>query len=312
MWLAHVADEAKVTSGTMSTYRAALSTEYVERATRGAYEGVVVNPLDDIRVSRFMNGVKNALATSDKEKREARPRTEAMTFGMLSTMARLTPTITNTIEHTRTMAAAHLALAAGLRPSELLGSPVYRDRSLRVDQLIFYMSEDDALPVRNAPPPSDHQCVRVRDPRTIMLVAGLPNHCMLELYVSKTNQRRQSSFTMVGQPAAVEWLWRWFAVRGYDEQDSDELFFHPTLARLTTPSLMKTLTSMATDAGLPDVHFTGKCFRIGAASALAAGGASAEDISVNNRWSAKAGTWTRYTTRSAQQQRALKVNRSME
>lgn len=311
MWLGAVADSGKVTSGTIAMYKAALSTEYVERATRGAYEGVIVNPMDDIRVTRFMSGVKNAFAVSDRSKREARPRTEAMTFARLDIMSKVFITPASLVEHTRVMAASHLALAAGLRPSELLGSSLYKDRALTLDQLVFYLTEDGSHPAAHAPPKTDHRYIRTPRPITYQLMAGAPNHVTLELYVSKTNQRRQSSFTFVGQAATVEWLWKWRKMRGDDEDTSSDLFHHPCLPRLTTQRLIKLLTAVTAATKLDPMYITGKCFRIGAASALAAQGISATDISVNNRWSTKTNTWERYADRTAHQQRALKINRSM-
>ena len=303
-----------VTGNTIASYRSALSTEFTERAARRIHQTESSNPLEDPRITRLVDGIRNSLAGADKIKREAKPRTMALTMAVMVELIRTTNKATNApLARTRAIAAAALAVAAGLRPSELLGSYIHKNRSLKTEQLKLYLDPDGATQVGNVITTTDHRYVRAHPASTILSITQL-DHCTLELYVSKTNQRSKPSLTMIGQPSVVATLLTWVQERyrcTLQGSQSFDLFHHNELPQLTTPTLIAELSLALNEIGL-DGTLTGKCFRSGAASTLAGQGVAVSDINNNNRWTANSAMAFTYADRTAIQRRALEINRQMK
>jgi hypothetical protein len=202
------------------------------------------------------------------------------------------------------VAAASLAVATALRPSELLGSAKLRDRTLRRNQLQFFV--DPAGSQRLQPPSS-----------------LTPHHCALILNISKTNQRGTPKPRYIGIPDVVRLLWTWynkqlslFPQQGSSSHPSPcdlELFMLPGRRPLRTRPLLSFVQDQLALIGYRfGSKLTGKTFRIGGASSLAALGAPAEDIRTLGGWAPSSETWRTYASPASHRARALLTQQNLQ
>jgi hypothetical protein len=307
-WLAAMADEGKVNVATMKAYRSALSAYHIERTPAAAATvlGKPVNPLGHPRIERLLAGIERDQAERRQAQRsQLKAKTEGITMNMiLKLVERFKDGNDNELMNT---AAASLGVAAALRPSEILGSAKHRDRSLRVNQLQFFADAAGQETIRV--PAADEQPQVNSGPE--------PDHCVLTLLVGKTNQRRTAKPRYIGIPAVVRHLWRWACRRSCQDgttaaSNSDELFKRAGYKPLRTKSLLSFLAKHLSELGFPNMrNLTGKTFRIGGASTLAALGAPAEDIRALGGWAPSSDTWKQYASAASQRQRALLTQRNL-
>jgi hypothetical protein len=308
-WLSSLALDADLKSATIRQYSSALSTAWVERLLPIAphpSEPLSPNPLEDPRMRRVLDGITRTASAAEGALRAAARRTDGLTSGMIQT---LTDLVDDHLEHRFTMilAAAALGWAAALRPSELLGSRQYPDRTLRRDQLVFYQ---DQLSFSVMTPRYTIDSSGTRVPNTSTL-AFLPDHAVLRLDVSKTDQKRKGRVAYIAQPLALGALWRWATTSlllDYSDT-SPRLFQLPDERPLTIPELLADLSTHLA-ATHPDLHLTGKTFRSGAASTLVAQGVPDSDIA-SVGWTPTSKMFNRYASGASLAVRAIETNRRM-
>lgn len=306
-WFADMADEGKVSVGTLRVYRSALSAHHVQRTSPSTLS--TPNPLDHPRIDRLLRGIdrvqmekrmeqsSNATATALTQK------TPGVTVNMI--LALITRFNKGSDTELMNTAAAALAVAAALRPSELLGSRKTPNRALQTNQLQFYSDPDGLHEMTPA----------VRGENETELS---PDHCVLTLRVGKTNQRRRPQVRFIGMSAVVDILWKWRIQRltqHIDEgsESNAELFRRRGFQPLRTGTLLRFLETHLPRLDFPHMnHLTGKAFRIGGASSLAAVGAPAVDISAMGGWAPSANTWKRYASEAAHRDRALLTQRNLQ
>jgi hypothetical protein len=290
-WLASLADGRQHATSTIKVYKSALGTEY-----NNSIDALTIkNPLSHPLVTQLMRGITNENAKFDLQRRTAVRRTDAVTMAMvveLDTVWR-----SGSQYDAMMLAAVSLSVCGGLRPSELLGSNDNRNRRLTLDQLVFF---SDAA--------SRHRIDIERATSTTLV----PDHCVLSIHVSKTVQHGTPPPTAIGHSLAVCALWNWVRYRhGIGAARTGDIFTFGNIA-LKSSTLVNYAQSALRALGHDDIYLTGKCFRIGAASTLAAQGVDSNDIAVTGRWSVDGTMWTHYATSTAMRQRALDVNRRMQ
>jgi hypothetical protein len=309
-WLASMALEKTVRAATIRVYRSALSTAWIERLLPIAPHTSAplgINPLDDLRIKRAIDGIKRREAKVDAAAPARRRRTDGLTLAMLQALTDLAEK-TGEDQHSMTLAAACLGWAAALRPSELLGSRQYPDRALRRDQLTFY---SDAMSTTTITPRYTTDSSGTRYPTTGTSITR-PDHCVLTINVSKTDQLGLGRTVYVAQPLVVAALWSWMttALLPLHSDLTSALFQLPGHVPLTTPRLLADLkTDLA--ATHPDLHLTGKAFRVGGASALMAQGVPAADMA-SVAWAPGSRMPQVYATTASKARRAIEINRHME
>jgi hypothetical protein len=309
-WLAAMADEGKVNVNSMKVYRSALSSYYVEN-TPAVGNQTIMNPLDHPRIERILNGIARDQAGRRQLQFASRPKTKGITMDMI---IKLIDTFKDgNDKQLMCTAAASLAFASALRPSELLGSAKLPDRSLRINQMQFF--SDTA---------GDHLIV----PQNLeysTLVSLVPDHCVITLHVGKTNQLRTAKPRYIAIAPIVRILWCWFTKRiqysnavyhmndiNQNETNSDELFKRVGYKPLRMSSLLSFLKQELPLLGFSDMNkLTGKTFRIGGTSALTTLGVPEEDIRTMGGWSKNSTVWRQYASTASLRHRAILTQRNI-
>ena len=275
-------------ASTIRTYKAALSTYHEEHSS-------AVNPLKSDRISRLIAGIENAKAETEAKKRRDHPKTEGVTMDMIRALVNKFSRSHD--RHVMLLGAAALATAAALRPSEVLGS-ARSNRALKVDQVRFYATAGSTRPITAfIPLEGDAQ----------------PDHVSVTLRVSKTNQRHADEQVQVAAPAAVRALWAWRMRRHSPDQDSlhgDEFFRLPGYPPPAVSRVLGFVKTGLVAVGFGKLQLTGKCFRIGGTSSLAALGAPEQDICALGRWKSPR-MWRTYADPSSHKARAVESSRRM-
>jgi hypothetical protein len=285
-WLASLADGGKLMFSTIRTYKAALSTWHEERST-------LPNPLHSARVSRLLTGIENSKAAREAERRRDRPKTDGFDMSMLREV----------IKHYRDgtdkevlfVGAAALLTAGAMRPGEVLGSQTAPP--LLAEQISFFVKATDRSPI--------HQFSSLPD-------GAAPDHCIVSLRGSKTNRRQRREEIVIASPDAVRAIWAWRLRRHADSENElhgPELFKLPGRKPLRTANLIAFVSLGLRACGLGEFHLSGKCFRIGGTSTLAAAGADPADLRRLGRW--RTNQWETYADPKSHQIRAREVNRRM-
>lgn len=276
-WAASLADSG-LRSSTLSVYTSALHTRHEEEAHP---DGDQRNPLDSVQLKRVLKGIANA----QLHRPSRHPPSAPLLF---STLLQLP---FNESERDRMLfAAAALGISATLRPSELLGSSRHPDRALTLGQIDFF---------------SDSRGTRVFPPH------GSPAHLSVRLHCTKTHKKGETKY--VSTPRAVAAVWTWIATyRTGAEFLPSEWVFCRGQTKLTSYALTKDMERRHKRAGLGEVHFTGKCFRKGGASTLAAQGIDAADIA-SLGWAPNSPMWQVYADDPAVKlHRALQLSSRMQ
>lgn len=257
-WIAKLADSG-LRSSSLSVYKSALHTLFEEESHP---DGDQRNPLDSRQLKRVLTGIANAQI-------ERRPRHAPSAPLMFSTL-RLLPFSDNNPRDIMLLAAAALGVAATLRPSELLGSRDYPERRLTVAQLTFF---------------SDAGRTQIHPPN------GSPQHLALHLFRTKTHKKGETKH--VTAPFAIAAVWKWLSIHPSLDSPASTLFALKGRKPLSTHALVKVLQRRHREAGFGDVRFTGKCFRRGGSSTLAAQGIDAADIA-SLGWAPNSPMWKIY------------------
>jgi hypothetical protein len=201
-------------------------------------------------------------------------------------------TYTGSEQDSMLRAATLFAVAATLRPSELVGSRELPERALCRHQAVFYA---DFGGTQRLEPSSSASSL---SPRFLILT------------LLRTKTQPKGTTKVVSARAAVDALWRWYCLTA-GRPSSSLLFFNHARA-LTTWALVADIRRRAALAGLGHLHFTGKCARRGGASTLAMQGISAEDIAAQG-WALDSSQWKTYADDPAVQlQRKIAINQQMD
>ena len=294
-WLAHMADSDRVSTNTISVYRSALSSHYM---TTQALTSTAPNPWLHDGIGVMLRGVKRVKAPAEARARDAQPDTPVVDMDMVRTISAVTSH--DSEADMMMLAAVALAVAGGLRPSELLGGPKPHlcDRALHVDQLVFFADDTGNHRI------SDAECAAPDYARIV------PYHCVVTLRVSKTDQHHRGVSKQIAAPIAVRALWAWRHMRSRSA-DSDARLFMLDGVALSMDVLVAYTQRVLRANGHRELTLKAKCFRRGLASTLAAQGVPAADISVGGHWSTKGTMWKTYANTAARDKRARAVNRAM-
>jgi hypothetical protein len=261
-------------------YVSALSSTYVEECHP---DDTRPNPMSSPQLRRVLKGIAAVKATLPLvAPQQSAPLTfdQAMKFEY-----------TESLQDSMLRAAIQFAIAATLRPSELLGSRELPERALRRHQVSFY---SDAGGLQRLQPTSS----------TASLT---PHFCILSLLRTKTQPRGTTK--VVSARSAVAALWQWYCATA--ERPADSLLFFNDKP-LTTWALLCDVRRRAALVGLGHLFFTGKCARRGGASTLAMQGIDAEDIAAQG-WSLDSAQWKTYADDPAVKlQRQIAVNKRMD
>lgn len=291
-WLAALADGGQHSFNTLNVYKAAMRNRFIHETGAG-HAGP--NPADSEYLKLVLQGIGKDKAPHEQARRASAVKSDPATPAIIMSLAGRHPG--HRPELCMRYAAMCIGVCAGLRPNELLGAPQNRERAILRTQVSFH----DAAGL---------VCSPGRRPGGLATGAV---QCSLFLPVSKTDQGRRGTVRIITAPFAVKAAARWCAK--WDEQSSDEkassgLLFRCGTQPLRTQQLLAHLTAECTAIGMTGFKFTGKCFRRGLASSMAASGEQPETIKKAGGW--KSSAWTKYLTREAAQQAAAAASRRLE
>ena len=277
-WLAELADRGQHTAATIAVYRSALRTQALLETRPDNAEP---NPLDHPLVAAVYSGIARTKAPRDAERRDARRASEfILTFDLV---IRMQAAHNLSIDRECMLfAAIALAGASAVRPGEAFAGHNKPERWLRTNQITFF-SDDRALSA-------------IADPLKAA-ASTRPAACELKLLVSKTDQLWKGKTLHVAQPTAVAALWRWIR-QGH--RAGSALLFPSTQDPSVPITLSAVLGHLQRRLGAIGILAkpTGKCFRKGAASTLAAGGIAAADIA-GLGWAPHSQAYANYTAHPA-------------
>lgn len=298
-WLAHRADSGEVSAATLQVYRSAISTW---RATETV--GAPGPDLAGGAVKLVLKGIERKLAEADAERRKERGSSDELTAPLLASLRTVLLPLGAGDDALMIWAAAHVGVHALLRPNELLGTKQLRSRALTVHQVTFRDAQQHDVPVDATNP--------------------LPDSVQIRLGTSKTDQLGVMGVTKhFAARSAVAALWQWMLRRlelGAPRPEAlptadarDALVFRvPGQPPLSVARLTSTL-----EAALCKRHperqwnLTGRTYRRGGASDLAAAGAPAADVAAAGGWRSVR-MFERYTSEAARVARQLAVSRAMD
>ena len=277
---------------TIAGYRSALSTCHRERTM-----GVGENPLSSTAVTTVIEGIRRTLHTLDVKKQSARPQTMVITPTLLRDIERTMPA--DEPLATMAYAAASLAVYAMLRPSELLGTPPARVRALKFEQITFYTTA------------GSHAIMPLHPKKSDIDRAPFPDRFTVKLHIAKNDQFGTMHAKPVAGPAAVRALWRWCHLRRTLGADADTRLFECVgCAPLSGAELIRRIKVGLAGIGYRNMHITGKCFRKGGATGLAAEGASNEEVAALAGWRTSSMVET-YASREALEERRIATSRRL-
>lgn len=293
-WLAALADGGQQSSGTLQVYRAALRRQYTLEAGPGCG---AANPADSEYLRMIVQGIVKDKAEHEQAKRASAVKSDPATPDIIMNLASR-HAVRQTASNPKLVmlyAALCLGTCALLRPNELLGAPKNEDRAIKRDQITF--KDAEGLPC--SPGCQTGQ--------------SAPDTFILTLPVSKTDQARRGKTRTVAAAFAVRAVAQWCA--HWDEQPAEEKARDARLFRvgdkgLRTQQLLAHLTAQCVAVGMTNFKFTGKCFRRGGASAMAAAGEQPADIKKAGGW--KGSSYLKYLTAEAAERHATAASRRLE
>lgn len=287
-WLAALADGGQHSFNTLNVYKAAMRNRFIIEMGAG-HAGP--NPADSEYLKLVLQGVGRDKAAHEQAKRASAVKSDPATPAIIKSLADRHPGLQPGLS--MLYAAMCLGSCAGLRPNELLGAPQHRERAIQRTQITFL--DAAGLPCSPGQLPGASNTAAVT--------------CSLFLPVSKTDQGRRGTNRVIAAPFAVKALARWCA--HWDKQPgADGLLFRNEGKQLRTQQLLAHLTAECTAIGMSNFRFTGKCFRRGLASSMAASGEQPETIKKAGGW--RSGAWTKYVTAEAARQAAAAASRRLE
>jgi len=282
-WLAALADGGRLMTSTIRTYRAALSTYHEETST-------LPNPVASGRITRIVDGIENSRTECEAMRRRENPKCEGFTPEMFRAIE--VRYQQGSDKELMMIGATALLTYTASRPSEVLGNRTID--SIRADQIRFYAEGSS------------------REPVTATASRIVPDHCVMELRGSKTNQQQREQTKVVSAKAGVRALWEWWKRReekGGTAIHGIEFFRLANRLPLSTQNLIGFLTRAAFDAGLGKISIGGKSFRIGSTSTLAAAGTDAADMRGLGGW--QTNMWNTYADSKSKRERAILIGRKL-
>lgn len=284
-WLTAMAEAGGRTSSTIAQYKSALHTHF---ASQQSFADHGPNPLSHPKLQRLLAGISNSKAAPEQAARLASSACQPLTFDIVQELRAVHG---DGRREVMMYAAIATATAAALRPSELLGSSEYPERALRASQVTFYNAAG--------------QRVTPSQP-------GMA-YCTLRLEVSKTNQRRRDDERVISAPEAVQALGRWITAKA-DAPPHSRLFEFSDNKPLTTNALIGHLRRKLKAIGRGSMTVTGRSFRKGGASTLAALGVPAADIVNAGGWANGSSVWREHYAHfpDVKRARAVQVNAQMQ
>ena len=283
-WLAALADGGQQCVATLRVYRSAMRDCFLHE-TEPEHTGP--NPAESEYVTMILAGIARDKAELEQKKRMEKKKSDPVTADLLIKLE----SRHSGQGHDRIMLFAAMCLGtfALLRPNELLGAPNHKERAVQRSQISF--RDSNAL---ECPP------------------GQVPHHVLFTLPVAKTDQFRRGQFRPIGAEVAVRAIHKWCLIRDSHPIESGQLFRFPSGKLLTTQTLLSHLRTEVAAIGITNVIFTGKCFRRGGASAMAASGLSAESIRRAGGWSISSRVWERYVDQESAQRRAIGASRQLD
>lgn len=268
-YLAHLAKDTTLASGTISGYSSALR-NWVSRERRWTDEP---NPFDSLLVCRTLEGIKRERTPAEAAARAQRPVTAMMGPEALAQLrpyldpeVSTTPSKHSTAWRLMIWAAACLGSHCLLRPNEFV-----KDPPLDAWRVTFRSAKGATIaPIKGGP-------------------TQLAHSAYIHLGVTKADQNATNKAVHTSSPLAVDALWRWATHRvdtGLSEREA--VFFHDGKHRLSLRVLLEALRDAHVAAGKGPVLLTGRCFRRGGADELVRAGVSAEVVQEHGRWKSRA------------------------
>ena len=298
-WIASLGDSGRISANTARVYKAAMSNWHKKRST-------ATDPFSSDRITLMMNGIERSKAEREQHKREAKPAPVSFTMDMARDFIDYCAEWSKSHDSSARVyaAAAGVATACALRPSELFGSANQPERRITVSQLKFYSSQNELMvPSINSSQVSSSAAAAA---------SSYPHYFSLHLKASKTNQMGRTEEIHSATKAAVRALWEWRTERGGEE---GPLFIRGSSDRrpLLTSCLLNFIRSWLNQihSGLNSSRrITGKCFRRGGASTLNSLGATSRELNDIGRWRTK-DMWKTYADSDSKKKRALETSQKM-
>lgn len=292
-WLTVVA-ERDLVSGTRHVWRSAVSSWWAEQTLSSA-----PSPMVEKVVELVLRGIDRQSLPAERAAKAAKTITTPVTPALLAAVRPFLDGISGPIGVMR-WAAATVAVYALMRPSELLGSHVLADdRALSASAISFYEA---------GPEPQRFLCSG-----GALRLGVTPGSMRIDLGVTKADQRGTNPPVIIAAEPAVQAMWAWLQLRARNAWSLHRhLFGIPgDEPRLSAKALLEWLQpAVRRVQGDQRIRLSGKCFRQGGASALAAAGADAPDIAKAGHW-ASVRMFERYAGQAAAASRAAALSARM-
>jgi len=297
--LAHLANHTNLCTATIATYRSALSTYHVE-----SQYGDQINPIDNPQVHRIMLGVKLSRAPIEKliRQEKAANRPDDVTFELLHRIERIQSD--DSSKQIMCWAATCLGTYAFLRIGEMVHSTRNSDRYLTPNHIQFFMQPDSITPTNLLPLFT-----------TFSSTSIYPDHFILTLGVTKTDQLGVGIKKPIAARIAVRALWRWYHKRRDIIHLSGTIY--PELFRLPGeyPLTAKDIFTFVMNQTLnittgQQIRVEGKSFRRGGASSYVGAAISTADTAAAGGWKSLSMVNT-YTDPKVKTKRALDISRDL-
>lgn len=277
-------DEGRLAHTAIAGYVSAMAHDHFSRSTR------TENPWRSERVKLILRGIANDRAATGRATRESKERAQQQSDPFTADDWRMLATRTPSDNWELMMlSAAALGAALGLRPGELCGGPKeYRTRVISSSQITFHTASHTQILPSSASTP-------------------VPHYLRLELRATKTARAGRNDF-LSATPDLVPAVWRWACHRAAwkGKRLPDDPFFVTDDLRLLRVGALTGWIQGRLAAHGSIRHITGKCFRRGAASTLAAANAPESDLQAVGKWKTT-GMAFRYADGPAMRDRALRA-----
>lgn len=299
-YLASLGIKDKLSSGTIRTYRSALSTWWRLNTLSDK-----PNPMMSVACEAVMKGIIKSKVVKETLARQSKPRSTEVTPELLQELGDLGARAHD--PHSWMMwTAACTAVYGALRPGELLGSACRQQKSLRPNQITFVTKPTPSFlnVSRQGHGPPTKEGTNQPD--------RMIDHFRIDLGITKADKLGKNPPLEIAAAPAVHAMYEWITLRrGLDPPADTPLFCIPGESPLRMSQLLDWLADWIEASGRPRPSvFTGKAFRRGATSSAVAKGADSSDIAKQGRWKTEAMVET-YSSSGAKASRAREFNRSM-
>lgn len=187
-------------------------------------------------------------------------------------------------------------VCALLRRSELLGSSDYQERVITYSRIHWFSDSNADHPMVWAPAvPSPPKCFSI------------------DLGISKTDQLGNKGLTAwVGADLAVTALWRWWCKLPHPCAADQLVFISSSGAALKHQQLERQVQQRVDRAPSMNIRVTGKSWRQGGASSLAAHAESQASVNAAGHWTSNSNASNVYVQHSAKKRLALAASYRMD